>query len=249
MPRPQKSLDLGPPAPRRFVAYLRVSTDRQGRSGLGLEAQREAVARFVAGSGGQVIAEHVEVESGKNNARPKLAEAMAACRAMRATLLVAKLDRLSRNLAFLANLMEAKADFVCCDNPHATPFTLHILAAVAEHERGMISARTKAALAAAKARGVKLGNPELRAGSPEVVAAARAAHTEQALARALAVLPFIDAARRAGATSLREIATAMTARGIRTPSGRGRWHPATVLAVERMASRSTPQPVVLARVA
>jgi DNA invertase Pin-like site-specific DNA recombinase len=250
MASPQKSADPGPTAPRRFVSYLRVSTDRQGRSGLGLEAQREAVARFVAGIGGQVIAEHVEVESGKDNARPKLAEAMAACRVMRATLLVAKLDRLSRNLAFLANLMEAKTDFVCCDNPHATPFTLHILAAVAEHERSMISTRTKAALAAAKARGVKLGNPNLRAGSSAAVAVARDAHTQQARQRALAVLPFITAAQRAGAVTLREIAAAMEARGIRTPSGRGRWHAATILAVQRIATSSlaeTAQP--LARVA
>jgi DNA invertase Pin-like site-specific DNA recombinase len=247
MANPQKSAASGSPARRRFVVYLRVSTERQGRSGLGLDAQREAVARFVAGSGGQVIAEYVEVESGKNNARPKLNEALAACRVMRATLLVAKLDRLSRNLAFLANLMESKADFLCCDNPHATPFTLHILAAVAEHERGMISARTKAALAAAKTRGVRLGNPRLQGGGAEATAAARAVHTDKARQRALAVLPFIYAARRAGARSLRDVAAAMEARGVRTPSGRGRWHAATVLAVERMADRTDP--VMLAKAA
>jgi DNA invertase Pin-like site-specific DNA recombinase len=237
MPKPQKTADPRPTAPRPFISYLRVSTEQQGRSGLGLEAQREAVARFVAGIGGQVIAEYVEIETGKNNARPKLATAMAACRAMRATMLVAKLDRLSRNVAFLSVIMESKVDFLCCDNPHATPFTLHILGAVAEHERGMISARTKAALAAAKARGVKLGNPNLRAGSPVATALARDAHIQQAHQRAQTIMPFIEAARRAGATTLREIAAAMEARGIRTPSGRGRWHAATVLAVQRTAAR------------
>jgi len=124
VPTPQKTAVPEPQAPRRFVAYLRVSTEQRGRSGLGLEAQREAVARFVAGSGGLVAAEYVEVESGKRADRPKLAEAIAACRATRATLLVAKLDRLSRNVAFLANLMEAKIDFLAADNAHATPFNL-----------------------------------------------------------------------------------------------------------------------------
>ena len=116
MANPQKSAD---PSPARFVSYLRVSTEKQGRSGLGLEAQREAVARFVAGSGGLVIAEHVEVESGKRSDRPQLAAAMATCRATGASLLVAKLDRLSRNVAFLSGIMESKIDFVCADNPHA----------------------------------------------------------------------------------------------------------------------------------
>lgn len=224
----------------RFVAYLRVSTDRQGRSGLGLEAQREAVVRHAKMTGGEVIAELVEVESGKRSDRPKLAEALAACRATRSALLVAKLDRLSRNLAFLANLMEAEVDFVCCDNPHATRFTIHILAAVAEHEREMISKRTKDALAAAKRRGVKLGNPNLQPGDAVATAAARDAYSQQAQERAAEVLPFIDAARRAGAITLREIAAAMEARGIRTPSGRGRWHAATVLAVQRLVERAQP---------
>ena len=224
----------------RFVAYLRVSTDRQGRSGLGLEAQREAVARHAKMTGGEVIAELVEVESGKRSDRPKLAEALATCRATRSALLVAKLDRLSRNLAFLANLMEAEVDFVCCDNPHATRFTIHILAAVAEHEREMISKRTKDALAAAKRRGVKLGNPNLQPGDTVATAAARDAYSQQAQERAAEVRPFIEAARKAGAVTLREIAAAMEARGIRTPSGRGRWHAATVLAVQRMAERATP---------
>lgn len=238
MPRPVIVPEPAPAA--RFVAYLRVSTDRQGRSGLGLEAQKEAVARHAKMTGGEIVASLIEVESGKRADRPKLAEALATCRATRSVLLVAKLDRLSRNLAFLANLMEAEVDFVCCDNPHATRFTIHILAAVAEHEREMISRRTKDALAAAKRRGVRLGNPRLKPGDAKATAIARAAYTQQAQERAAAVLPFIAAARKAGAATLREIAEAMTARGIRTPSGRGRWHPATVLAVLRRAEKAKP---------
>ncbi len=249
MANPQTSTDPALDAPRRrFVAYLRVSTQKQGRSGLGLEAQREAVARFVAGSDGQVVGEFLEVETGKHSDRPQLAAAMATCRATRAILLVAKLDRLSRNVAFLSGIMESKVDFVCCDNPHATPFTLHILAAVAEHERVMISTRTKAALAAAKARGKRLGNPNLRPGDAAGTAIARSAHSEQAYQRALTILPFIAAARRAGAVTLQEVASAMEARGIRTPSGRGRWHAATVLQVERIAARPKA-PAILAEAA
>ena len=144
-----------------FVAYFRVSTDSQSISGLGLEAQREAVARHVGAAGGTIVASFEEVESGKKNDRPQIAAALAVCRARHATLIIAKLDRLARNVAFISSLMESGVDFVAVDNPHATRLTIHILAAVAEHEREMISQRTKAALAAAKARGVKLGNPRL----------------------------------------------------------------------------------------
>ena len=140
------------------VSYLRVSTKKQGASGLGLEAQREAVAEYARREGLRVVAEYVEIESGKKAARPELTKALARCRASKATLVVAKLDRLSRNVAFLSNLMEAGVDFVACDNPTATRFTVHILAAVAEQEAKAISERTKAALAAAKRRGVRLGS-------------------------------------------------------------------------------------------
>ena len=150
------------PGVPRFVAYFRVSTDKQGVSGLGLEAQREAVSRHVAIAQGVIVAEFQEIESGKRNDRPQIAAALAACRLRRATLVIAKLDRLARNVFFISSLMESGVDFVACDNPHATRLTIHILAAVAEHEREMISQRTKAALAAAKARGKKLG---LAAGS------------------------------------------------------------------------------------
>ncbi len=141
-----------------FIAYYRVSTDRQGASGLGLEAQRAAVLRHIGA--GQLAAEYTEVESGKKHTnRPQLLTALQECRRKKATLVIAKLDRLGRNVAFISALMESGADFVCCDNPHANRLMLHMLAAFAEHEREQISQRTKAALGAAKARGVKLGNP------------------------------------------------------------------------------------------
>src|SRR3954451_8955931 len=132
----------------KFVTYSRVSTDKQGRSGLGLEAQEAAVQGYAAAFAGEIAASFVEVESGKRNDRPQLAAALAACRKHKATLVISKLDRLARNVAFIANLMESKVDFVAVDMPSANKLTVHILAAVAEHEREMISARTKAALAA-----------------------------------------------------------------------------------------------------
>jgi len=150
----------------KFVSYLRVSTQRQGNSGLGLEAQRKAVLDFINGNGSKLLREFIEVETGKGrdalNKRPVLREALAYCKKHKATLLVAKLDRLSRNVAFTSALMDSKVDFTACDFPTANRLTIHILAAVAEHEREMISKRTKEALAAAKARGVKLGNPNLK---------------------------------------------------------------------------------------
>lgn len=142
-----------------FVSYLRVSTARQGQSGLGLEAQRKAVADYLNGGQWNLVAEFVEVESGRNTSRPKLHEALAACRVHGATLVVAKLDRLSRNAAFLLNLQNAGVKFVAADNPHVNQMVVGILAIVAEEEAKLISRRTKDALAAAKARGAKLGSP------------------------------------------------------------------------------------------
>jgi DNA invertase Pin-like site-specific DNA recombinase len=141
-----------------MIAYFRVSTKEQGDSGLGLEGQRAAVRAHAAAHGGRVMAEYVEVESGRRADRPQLAAALAHARRSKARLVVAKLDRLSRNVAFLSALMESKVDFVCCDNPHATKLTIHILAAVAEHEAEAISQRTRAAMQAYKARGGKLGS-------------------------------------------------------------------------------------------
>ena len=144
---------------KRYVAYLRVSTDKQGRSGLGLEAQRDTIATYLRGTGGEAIAEFVEVESGKLNTRRQLAAAMYRAKVTGAKLLIAKLDRLSRNVSFIAALQESGVKFVCADMPEANELTVHLLAAMAQHERKMISERTKAALAAAKRRGTKLGNP------------------------------------------------------------------------------------------
>lgn len=140
------------------VAYLRVSTREQGKSGLGLDAQRESVRRHVTHTEGEILSEYVEIESGKRNNRPQLKLALDACRASGATLIVAKLDRLARNMAFTAALMEAGVDFVAADNPHANRLTIHIMAAMAEHEARLISDRTKAGLAQAKKRGTLLGS-------------------------------------------------------------------------------------------
>jgi len=230
----------------RFVAYYRVSTDRQGRSGLGLDAQREAVARYVAGVGGEVAATFEEVESGKRNDRLELAAALAACRARRATLIIAKLDRLARNARFLLSVVEGSGEggVVFCDLPQVPPgpvgkFLLTQMAAVAELEAGLISQRTRAALAVAKARGVQLGNPRLRAGSPEQARAAAKVKSIQARARAADVAPYLDAARRAGARTLHELAAALTARGVPTPGGRREWRPEQV---RRILGAAQPVP-------
>ena len=234
----------------RFVAYFRVSTERQGRSGLGLDAQREAVARHVATAGGEVVAEFEEVESGKRSDRPQLAAALAACRARRATLLIAKLDRLARNARFLLGVVEGSGEggVVFCDLPTVPPgpvgkFLVTQMAAVAELEAGLISQRTRAALAAARARGVVLGNPRLRAGTAEMARAAAAAKVEASRARAADVLPYVEAARRAGARTLRELAAALSARGVPTPAGKREWRPEQVrraLAAAGVGGQTTP---------
>lgn len=215
-----------------FVAYYRVSTDRQGQSGLGLDAQRSAVAAFVTGRG-ELVAEFTEIESGRKNDRPQLVAALDACRRNRAILVIAKLDRLARNVAFIANLMESGVEFRAVDMPDANRLTLHILAAVAEHEREMISQRTRAALAAAKARGVKLGNP-----SPSAAAAlGRAALAAQAASARARAVPIIRQLKSEGA-SLRRIAAALTAEGV--PPLRGSaWHPETVRLLLRSNAAQT----------
>lgn len=172
--------------PTKFVSYLRVSTSRQGRSGLGLEAQREAVRQFVALRGGKLIGpEFVEVESGKRNDRPQLDKALKRCRATGATLVVAKLDRLSRNAAFLFSLRDSEVQFVAADMPDANTMTVGVMSVVAQHEREAISQRTKAALAAAKARGQVLGCPSngvenIAAYSAKAIAAKRVKAAEGA---------------------------------------------------------------------
>jgi len=213
------------PAGPRFVAYYRVSTDKQGRSGLGLEAQRHAVARHAAGCGGSVVAAFEEVESGRKGDRPQLALAMAECRLRRCTLLIAKLDRLARDAHFLLGLEKAGVEFLAADMPYANRLTIGVMALVAEEEARATSARTKAALAAAKARGVKLGNPHLLPGNSATAAEARAAWSAAAGQRVAEVQPYLEAARRAGANTLQELADALTARGVRTPRGKEGWRP------------------------
>jgi DNA invertase Pin-like site-specific DNA recombinase len=218
-----------------FVTYYRVSTDRQGRSGLGLEGQREAVARHVRESD-HVLASFTEVESGRVNARPELARALAECRRTGATLLIAKLDRLARRVSFLSALMDdTGVSFVACDNPNATRLTLHILAAVAEHEAEMVSARTKAALAAAKARGVALGGFKGHVPTPDDRAKGKARQHEEAQRRAASVLPSILGLRAEGITSATALAKALNARGIPTARG-GRWQAVQVSRVLALAS-------------
>ena len=141
----------------KFVSYLRVSTGRQAESGLGLAAQRKSLDDYLNGGSWELVAEFVETESGKRNDRPKLTEALELCRKLKATLVIAKLDRLSRNATFLSKLLDSSTKFIAVDNPNANPLTIRILAAVAQEEREQISKRTKAALQAAKARGQKLG--------------------------------------------------------------------------------------------
>jgi DNA invertase Pin-like site-specific DNA recombinase len=234
--------DFASPSQSRFVAYLRVSTDKQGRSGLGLEAQRAAVERYVSGAHGRIVAEHVEIESGRKRDRPQLVAALADCRTRRGVLVIAKLDRLARNVAFISNLIEGGVEFVAADMPKVNRLTLHILAAVAEEEARMISARTKAALGAAKARGVQLGNPHLLARCPLMARQAREAHQAEARRRCLAVAPFLDQARRAGAVTLWELAQALMDRGVPAPRGGERWHPAQVRRILASSVREDTSP-------
>ena len=202
----------------KFVAYFRVSTDKQGKSGLGLDAQRHAVLQFLDGGSWSLIGEFTEIESGKRNERPELEKALAVCKRHKAKLVIAKLDRLSRNLAFIATLMDSGVEFVAVDNPHANKLTIHILAAVAQHEREMIAQRTKDALQAAKARGVVLGNPKLDAVRDRAVASVRA----DADRFAKNVAPIIREIQSSGVASHRAIARSLNARGVATARG-GEW--------------------------
>lgn len=203
---------------QRYVAYLRVSTQKQGHSGLGLEAQRSAVQDYVQRENGLLFEEFVEVESGSLRNRPGLAQAIATCRAEKAILIIAKLDRLARNVAFVSSLLETDVEFVAADAPFANKLMIHILSAFAEHERAMISDRTRAALAAARARGVVLGANGRRLAAGYKKEAADFAETVRA--------PVIDALRR-GLSTLGEIAEDLNARGIRTREN-AHWSAATV---------------------
>lgn len=214
----------------RVVLYLRVSTAAQGRSGLGLEAQRAAVDHFCRVRGCEVLAEFTEVESGRHNERPELAKALRHAKVTGSTVVIAKLDRLSRNAAFLLTLRDSGVKFVAADLPDACHLTVGILAMVAEQEREAISGRTKAALAAARARGTKLGNPNGAAalrragkGNGAAVDALQAAADRHASDLA----PVISHLQAQGRTSLRELATSLNEQRMQTPRG-GAWHPTTV---------------------
>lgn len=206
-----------------FVSYCRVSTNRQGISGLGLAAQEDAVSRHVLSVGGKIVGTYIEVESGAAKKRPQLELALAHCRDAKAVLLIAKLDRLARNVAFIASLMEAGADFIAVDAPYANKLMLHVMAAFAEFESEQISARTKAALAAAKARGVKLGLNGRKLATR---------NRECAREHATLVEPAIKVAQAAGCTTLQAIADYLNKRSVPTATD-GIWYPTTVARVQR----------------
>jgi DNA invertase Pin-like site-specific DNA recombinase len=225
----------------KFVCYLRVSRDKQGKSGLGLEAQRAAVENYLNGGKWKVLAEYVEVESGKRNDRPKMAAALAHAKVAGAKLVFAKLDRLTRDVDLLRALAASSVDLVFCDLPSVPPgamgrFLLTQMASVAELEVGLIGERTKAALAAAKARGVKLGNPNgaralrgKQVGNANAVAKLRA----NAAQHAADLGSILNDIQRCGITTVRGIADELQARGIRAPRG-DTWHPT---AVSRLLAR------------
>jgi DNA invertase Pin-like site-specific DNA recombinase len=216
----------------KLIAYYRVSTDKQGQSGLGLEAQQHAVARYV--NGGKLIKEYTEIESGKINTRPQLAEAIQNCRAYGAKLVIAKLDRLSRDAHFLLGLEKAGIDFVAADMPNANRLTVGIMAMVAEEERRMISKRTIDALAAAKARGTKLGGNRSVVPSEQARVLATAALQTRATRRAADIAPIIAALQAGGAESLRAIAAGLNEAGIPTARGQGQWSASQVQRVLRL---------------
>jgi DNA invertase Pin-like site-specific DNA recombinase len=225
---------------RPLVSYLRVSTDRQGKSGLGLEAQRVTIAQFAAANGYKIVAEYIEVETAKGadalDRRPQLAAALAQARKAKCAVIVAKLDRLSRDVAFIAGLMAQRVPFIVSElGADADPFMLHIYAALAEKERAMIAARTKAALQAKKAAGVKLGN---QTNLSDASKAGAASNRKEADSFAANILPVIESIKVSGTTSHRGIADALNARDVRTARG-GVW---TAVQVGRIIERAQAQP-------
>jgi len=215
---------------RCFVAYYRVSTQEQGRSGLGLDAQRQAVTQYLAGGSWELVGEYTDIESGKRDDRPELLRAIAHARRSRSTLVIAKLDRLSRKVSFVSSLMESGVKFVAADNPSANELTIHILAAVAQAERKAIGERTRAALAAAKKRGQKLGNPRIELARTSALdsLSARARHFAET------TLPTIRHLQSCGCKTLSSVADALNARAVPAARG-GTW---TATAVRRVLSRA-----------
>jgi DNA invertase Pin-like site-specific DNA recombinase len=228
-----------PESPIPFVAYYRVSTQRQGRSGLGIEAQKAAVARFAEGEHLGPIAEFTEIETGKGSdaleRRPQLAAALAAARSAKCPVVVAKLDRLSRDVAFIAGLMVQKVSFVVAElGIDADPFMLHLYAALAEKERRLISERTRSALAARRAQGKQLGNQSnIKEAGASGVRAAKAS----AAVFATNVMPIVRSVQKSGITSLGGIAEVLNNRGVPTARG-GRWHVSTVMNLLRRSAGS-----------
>lgn len=223
---------------KRAVSYLRVSTRKQGVSGLGLEAQREAVANFLKIGGWPLVAEFVEVESGRKDDRPELEKALAACRIHKAALIVAKLDRLSRDAYFLLGLARSKVDFICCDMPSANSLTVGIMAMVAEEEARLASVRTRDALKAAKARGIKLGSPANLTDDARRLGTEAAVRVRKAIAdqRATDLTPRIVALRSSGVTSLKAIASALNTEHVPTARG-GQWTATQVSRLLRQIDR------------
>jgi DNA invertase Pin-like site-specific DNA recombinase len=223
----------------RFVAYYRVSTDKQGRSGLGLDAQKETVRNFLNGGSWELIGEFEEWESGRSSGRPALAQALARCRIMKATLIVANVSRLTRSVAFLSRLLEAGVDVRFCDLPQLEgptgKFMLQQMASVAELEAGLIADRTRKALAAAKTKGVQLGNPKNLKNTEAGRVNGRAARSKIAKERAVDLAPIIVELQGSGASSLRQIAAGLNARGIRTARG-GEW---SAVQVSRILNRTS----------
>lgn len=201
------------------VCYYRVSTDKQGKSGLGVDAQKESVQRFAKSNHLKILDEYTEVESGRNNKRPVLLQAIDRCKEKQALLLIAKLDRLGRNVAFISKLMESGIDFIAVDNPHANKLIVHILAAFAEHERDEISTRTKEALRAAKARGVKLGR------NAKTLAKRNKARS---IDFARLMKPIIEGLMNEGFETIREIVAELNKQKIPTATKQGKWHVGTV---------------------
>lgn len=223
----------------KFVAYYRVSTTKQGINGLGMDAQRNAVMNYLNGGDWKLMAEFAEVESGKRKDRPELVKAIALCRKEGATLLIAKLDRLARNAAFLLNLRDSGVDFIATDMPHADKFTVGIMALVAEKERDLISQRTRDGLAAARRRGIKLGNPR----PAQALRVAQTANLARADAYAESLLPVITEIRAAHVTALRGIAQCLNARGFKTPNGKAFKAQSVKNLLERVAvAAATPEP-------